>query len=285
MALDPAAVGRSLGVTTVEWTERDVMLYALGVGGGGDELAFTTENSAGVELRVLPTFVAAVVNPDLASPVLGDFDWTQLLQGRQKVVQHRPMPVEGAATVTSTVLAMHDKGPNRSAVLIIQYDAVDRSSGSRLATCEVTAVVRGGGGFGGKRGIAPLAVDPPAREADHSVTEVVPSNQALVYRLSGDRHPLHSDPVFAARAGWERPILHGLCTYGYAGRAIVKVVCAGDPARFGSLDARFAAPVFPGEELTTRIWLTEDGAVFRTFAGAERRVVLDDGAFSLIPAT
>jgi acyl dehydratase len=136
--------------------------------------------------------------------------------------------------------------------------------------------IRGAGGWGGDRGPSATGMELPERSADHSVTHTTSPDQALIYRLSGDRNPLHSDPAFAAAGGFDRPILHGLCTYGFTGRALLDTLCAGDPSRFAHMEGRFAAPVFPGEALTVRIWDSGDSsAVFTTSVGD--RVVIDQG--------
>jgi acyl dehydratase len=136
---------------------------------------------------------------------------------------------------------------------------------------------RGGGGWGGDRGPSGPQNVPPERAPDEEISYRTRSDQALLYRLNGDRNPLHSDPSFAAMGGFDRPILHGLCTYGFTGRALLHGLCGGDPARFRSMDGRFSSPVLPGEKLTVRMWRTGDGeAVFQT-QGEDGRVVLDAG--------
>jgi acyl dehydratase len=150
------------------------------------------------------------------------------------------------------------------------------ADGAPLFTTSMGAFIRGEGGWGGDRGPS-SRFEAPDREPDHEVTYPTRTDQALLYRLSGDRNPLHSDPKFAAMAGFPRPILHGLCTYGFTGRALLHTVCGGDPAGFRSMSGRFSSPVFPGESLTVRVWVEGDGeAVFQTL-GPDGRVVLDGG--------
>jgi acyl dehydratase len=171
------------------------------------------------------------------------------------------------------VAAIYDKG--KAGVAVLETLAFD-TSGAPLFTNASTLFIRGAGGFDGDRGPSAPDNSPPDRAADHSVTYQTSVDQALVYRLSGDRNPLHSDPAFAARAGFDRPILHGLCTYGFSGRALVHTVCEGDASRFRHIEGRFVSPVFPGEALTVRIWGTGDGtAVFTTSVGD--RLVIDNG--------
>jgi acyl dehydratase len=140
----------------------------------------------------------------------------------------------------------------------------------------MTVFIRGEGGWGGERGPSGGAHVAPDRAPDHRVTYETRPDQALLYRLSGDRNPLHSDPSFAQMAGFDRPILHGLCTYGFTGRALLTELCGGDPARFGSMEGRFSSPVFPGESLTVEMWDTEGSTTFRTL-GEDGRVVIDNG--------
>lgn len=279
--IDPDAVGKVLGPRTVSWTSNDAILYALGVGSGLDELAFTTENSHGIAQKVLPTYAVIIGQPLSPFKALGEVDLGRLMHGRQAITLHRSIPVEGTVEVTGAITDLQDKGPGKHAIFSVTQEAVDGATGDKLITCDSTFVLRGAGGFGGERGAATERVSVPEREPDHQVVGRPREDQALVYRLSGDRNPLHSDPWFATeRAGFPRPILHGLCTYGFAGRALLSSMCEGDASRFGGMGARFSSPVFPGETLTTTIWATGDGAVFRTTASPDDRVVLDEGTFA-----
>jgi acyl dehydratase len=257
------------------WTSRDALLYALGVGAGPTELAFTTENSTGVEQRVLPTF-AVLMQDDEVIPPLRHVPISALLHGEQSVALPGPLPVSGTARVTGRVVAVLDKG--RDAHVRTETVVTDASDGRTLARTASTIVLRDRGGYGGERGTTP-PWDRPAAAPDDVVTTAVRPEQALFYRLCGDRNPLHSDPVVAAAAGYEAPILHGLCTFGMAGRALLGSVCDGDVARFGAMRARFARTVTPGVELATHIWRSPAGAVFQTFVDGE--VVLDRGVLEL----
>jgi len=278
MPLNPEAVGLETEATTVGWTSADALLYAVGIGAGADpdtdELAYTTENSDGVAQQVFPTFtvVAAWGNRSIMGKV-GTFDTSKLVHGAQAVTLHQPLPVEGTVSVRSKLLAMHDKGT--AAVVVTEMVATDLT-GAPLFTNVTSSFIRGAGGWGGERGTSGPRHLPPTRPPDQRVTYATRPEQALIYRLSGDRNPLHSDPAFAVRAGFERPILHGLCTHGFTGRALLHSRCAGDAARFQHMEGRFTAPVFPGEELTISIWDIDDGeAVFTTSVG--ERVVMDQG--------
>jgi acyl dehydratase len=147
-----------------------------------------------------------------------------------------------------------------------------------MFTLRTSLFIRGEGGWGGDRG--PSAANPvPDRAPDHEIRDRIQPNQALIYRLSGDRNPLHSDPAFAQKAGFDRPILHGLCTYGFTGRALLKALCDDDPDRFGAMSGRFASPALPGDELLVRIWTLDDGAAFQT-ERADGNVVFDAGRFT-----
>jgi acyl dehydratase len=274
MPLNPEAVGTVGDPADVSWTSKDALLYAVGVGAGTDELAFTTENTANISQRVLPTFPVVVGFGGSGSVFgkIGSFNPAMLVHGQQSVTLHREMPVEGTATITSKLVAMYDKG--KAAVVVTESEAV--SDGEPLYTTTMSAFIRGEGGWGGDRGPSGPQNVPPERAPDHEVTYQTSPDQALVYRLSGDRNPLHSDPAFAAMGGFDRPILHGLCSYGFTGRALLHTLCESDPARFKHIEARFASPVLPGEALTVRAWKTGDGeAVFNTSVGD--RVVIDQG--------
>lgn len=273
MPLNPDAVGARTEPAEVSWTSKDCLLYAVGVGAGTGELAFTTENTAGVAQQVLPTF-PVVVGWGVASPMrdAGTFDMAMLVHGQQSVTLHRPLPVEGTAMLAGELVAMYDKG--KAAVVVLETRAT--LGGEALFTTRSAAFIRGEGGWGGDRGPSGPQNVPPDRAPDHQVSYPTSPDQALVYRLSGDRNPLHSDPAFAAMGGFDRPILHGLCTYGFTGRALLHTLCGGDPARFHHVEARFASPVYPGEELTVSMWETGGGeAVFTTAVGD--RTVIDQG--------
>jgi len=257
MALDHSLVGEPGEPHERSWTSKDALLYAVGVGAGlGDplsELEFTTENSEGITQRVLPTF-GVLISQAPAGRKLGDFDRALLVHAEQAFELHRPLPVEGRARTVATVRGIYDKGSG--ALVVTEYQAVDAATGEPLVTARSGLFIRGEGGFGGDRGSS----EPwqrPQRPADHQVTLATRPEQALVYRLSGDRNPLHADPKFAARGGFARPILHGLCTYGVTGRALLHTLCGSDPARFASMSGRFTHPVLPGESLTISIWLPD----------------------------
>lgn len=285
MAIDPSAVGAVTEPKLFDWTDRDTLLYALGVGAGLDDLSFTTENSHGITQQVLPTYAVICCPAFGAAGKIGDFNWAMLLHGSQGIRLHAPLPAAGKLSVVTEVTDIQDKGEGKNAVVMLRGRGTDPDTQQLIAETSTTFVVRGAGGFGGQPGQRPIAPEFPDREPDIQVALPTREDQALIYRLSGDRNPLHSDPWFARElAGFPKPILHGLCSYGVAGRALVAELGGGQAANITSIDSRFSSPVFPGETLTTLIWRTEPGkAVFRTTAsgaeGAEAgRVVLDDGA-------
>ena len=284
MAIDPNAVGATAEPMLFEWTDRDTLLYALGVGAGAEDLSFTTENSHGIDQQVLPTYAVICCPAFAAAAKIGTFNWGMLLHGSQGVRLHAPLPAAGKLSVVSEVADIQDKGEGKNAVVMLRGRGNDPDSGTLVAETLTTLVIRGAGGFGGARGERPAAPEIPDREPDARIALPTREDHPLIYRLSGDRNPLHSDPWFAREmAGFPKPIMHGLCTYGFSGRALVAELGKGDAAAITSITARFSSPVFPGETLTTSIWRTEPGkAVFRTEVaasdGTDARVVLDDGS-------
>ena len=283
MAIDPSAIGAVTEPKIYEWTERDTLLYALGVGAGTGDLAYTTENSHDIPQQVLPTFAVICCMGFAAAPLVGSFNWGMLLHGSQEIRLSAPLPACGSLSVVAEVADIQDKGAGKNAILILRARGTDPATGAQVAETLTTLVIRGDGGFGGQPGQRAAAPEFPDREPDARIALPTRDDQALIYRLSGDRNPLHSDPWFAREmAGFPTPILHGLCTYGVAGRALLAELAGGQAARLTAVAARFSAPVFPGETLTTSIWRTESGrAVYRTEAagpdGSNARVVLDDG--------
>ncbi|MEZ5296714.1 MAG: MaoC/PaaZ C-terminal domain-containing protein [Ilumatobacteraceae bacterium] len=223
MPLNPDAVGSKGDAVEVSWTSKDALLYAVGIGAGTDELAFTTENTNGVDQQVFPTFpVVLGWGKGSAMGNIGSFNPAMLVHGQQAVTLHRALPVAGTATLQSEIVAMYDKG--KAAVVVTESHAT--LDGEPLFDTRSSAFIRDEGGWGGDRGPSGPQNVPPERDPDHSVTYRTSPDQALVYRLSGDRNPLHSDPAFAAMGGFDRPILHGLCTYGFTGRALLHTCAA-----------------------------------------------------------
>ncbi|GLY79056.1 MaoC/PaaZ C-terminal domain-containing protein [Actinoallomurus iriomotensis] len=279
MPLDHGAIGVESAPLDRSWTSKDALLYAVGVGAGVDdplsELAFTTENTAGTPQRVLPTYAVLLAQVPGARRI-GDFDPAMLVHAEQAFELHRPLPAEGSLRATAKVTGIYDKGSG--ALVVTESTAVDPETGERMITSRGSVFIRGEGGFGGDRGPRD-EWRLPDRAPDHEVTYRTRPEQALLYRLSGDRNPLHSDPAFAARAGFDRPILHGLCTYGVAGRALLHTMAGSDPARFAAMSGRFSSPVMPGESLITSIWAEGTTVLFRT-AKEDGTVVIDRGRAS-----
>lgn len=282
MTLDPNSIGATVGPRQIDWTDRDTLLYALGVGAGPTELAFTTENSHDVPQQVLPTFAVIAVPALGALRRVGRIDWGKLLHGAQEVRIHRALPAAGSLSVESQVTDLQDKGPGGHAVVEVTGRGRDVDTGELVAESIATVVLRNQGGFGGTAGGRAARSGVPQRPPDLITAYETDARLPLIYRLSGDRNPLHSDPWFAReKAGFAGPILHGLCTFGIAGRALVAGLADGDASRLTGVAARFIAPVFPGELLTTEVWREQDGAAFRVQAAdaADRpgRIVLDGG--------
>ena len=280
MPMNLDAVGSTSEPITRSWASTDCLLYALGVGAGaldptGYELEYTTENSADVTQKVLPTFATIVGLGGAGRSSLGNFDPAMLVHGEQSIEMHDVLPPDGTVTTTSTVAGIFDKGSG--ALVVLESSSVDASTGAPRFSSRSALFIRGEGGFGGDRG--PTSSTPaPEGEADETVSYTTRTDQALLYRLSGDRNPLHSDPVFAKRAGFDRPILHGLCTYGFTGRALLHTLCGSDPARFRSMHARFSRPTFPGDSLTVSMWIDGSEAAFRT-ENQRGETVIDGGRF------
>ncbi|GAA2281118.1 MaoC/PaaZ C-terminal domain-containing protein [Streptomyces atrovirens] len=258
-------------ITHISWAPKDVLLYHLGIGAGHPttaprELRYTLES----RLHVLPSFATVAgggppgVTGALSLPGI-DVDLARVLHGGQSLTVHRrPLPAEGTATTTARITAVHDK--DTAAVLVMRTEAADADG--PLWTDEARIHVRGEGGWGGDRGPS-VRHEPPTGRPDRTLERTVREDQALIYRLSGDWNPLHADPEFAARAGFERPVLHGLCTYGMTLKAVVDTLLDGDVTRVRSYATRFAGVVYPGETLRIRMW-RGDGAV-RVVVGAVDR--------------
>ena len=275
MPIDPSAVGARSEPTEHSWGSKDAILYALGVGAGTDELAFTTESTSDTPQRVLPTMAVVLATGFFgAFAKVGEFNPAMLVHGEQAIELFGEIPVKGTVSTVGEITGIYDKG--KGALVVCESTSTNVETGEPLFRNTFAAFIRGEGGFGGDRGPAGPKNEAPDREPDHVVTYQTRDDQALLYRLSGDRNPLHSDPAFAAMGGFDRPILHGLCTYGFTGRALLHTLCGSDPSRFRGMEGRFSSPVLPGEALTVSMWVDGDEALFRT-AGSDGRTVLDGG--------
>ncbi len=238
-------------------TDKDTMLYALGIGMGlePDELKFVYEDG----LVAVPT-MAVVMGAGSGSIFTdGGIDLGKTLHGEQRLRMHRPLPAVGTVLSSARILSIIDKGAAKGALLNVEATLADPASGEPYCTNIMTIFCRGDGGFGGSSAGGLPTHQLPTRPHDREVALKTRPDQAMLYRLTGDRNPLHVDPKFAKAAGFDHPIQHGLCTYGFACRAVMRAYCDMDPARLKALDVRFASPVFPGETIVTRMW--RDGSV------------------------
>lgn len=280
MSIDPHRL-MALELPDIEcaWTERDCLLYALATGFGHDpvderELRFLIE---GPGLRVSPTAAITLYYDDRWMRESG-VNLAMSLHGEQRNLFHRPIPPSGRARVSSRITGIFDKGPGRGLIVVCEQVLRDSASGEAIATNIISNFARADGGIGFSSGPAPRPHVLPERRADFVVDRQTRPEQALLYRLCGDRNPLHADPATARAATFPRPILHGMCTYGFAGRAILEAVCDYDPARLQSIGARISSPVLPGDTLRTEIWLDGELVSFRTSVPErDNAVVLNNG--------
>src|ERR1700759_2608794 len=248
------------------YTDREVMLYACGIGLGADpmdekELAFVNEAAATPRaLKVVPTFASVAAWG--AGPGEMNLNRVMVVDGERDITFHKPLATSANITPDSTVLAAYDKGKDKGAVIRHQTVLKDAASGEKLATLVASRFARGDGGFGGPSEGQPDPHPIPSRAPDRTVDIVTRPDQALVYRLCGDRNPLHSNPGFAKKAGFPKPILHGMCTYGITCRGVLQTYADYDPSAFRQHAARFSSPVYPGETVTMEMWSVGHGRVF-----------------------
>lgn len=266
---------------TFRYTDRETMLYALGIGFGRDpmnkaELPFVYENG----LRAVPTMATVIA---WGSSIVGrtGINYMMVVHGEQRLTLHRPLPTEADIVADEYVTGLFDKGKDKGAVLIAEKAIRLKGTGEKLCTLSSTIFARGDGGFGGPKEGAPEPHKLPERQPDvvHECDTRV--DQALLYALSGDRNPLHRDPNFAKMAGFPRPILHGLCTYGTSCRAIISTICNYDADKIRGFDARFSSPVFPGETIVTEMWVDGSVVSFRSRLKERDVVVLNNGKCTL----
>jgi acyl dehydratase len=263
------------------WSDRETMLYALGIGMGADpmnerELAFVYER----DLKAVPTLASVVAWG--AGPGRMDINRVLVVDGERNITFHQPMPGHASITADSRVFGVYDKGKDKGAVIMNETVLKDKTTGDRIATLLSSIFARDDGGFGGPSEGQPEPHKVPDRAPDLSLDMPTQPNQALLYRLSGDRNPLHADPEFAKRAGFPRPILHGMCTYGITCRAVLQSYAEYDPTRFRSHAARFSSPVFPGETITVDLW--KDGSIvsFEARVKARGATVIKNGKTELV---
>jgi acyl dehydratase len=274
---------------TFTYGDKDVMLYALGIGMGRDplnteELPFVYEK----DLKVVPT-AATVLAAAMGRPARGadqveqkpghrqsQINFLMVVHGEQKVELHKPLSTHGTFTAESRTIGAYDKGADKGAVIVNETVWTDEA-GEKVATLTGSTFARGDGGFGGPSEGAPEPHPVPTRAPDQSVDIETRADQALLYRLNGDRNPLHSDPDIAKRAGFPVPILHGLCTYGITCRAVLQAITDYDPAKILSHQARFSAPVFPGDTITVDLWTDGNVISFEARVKARNATVIKNG--------
>lgn len=276
MPLKLELVGQPLGTHTHAYEERDVMLYALSIGAGPDELTYVYE---GRGPKVFPTFaVVPSLQPMLDAVLKLDVNLMTLLHGEQEVTWHAPIPPRGEITTEARVEHVWDKG--KGAVIVVHSTTTNAKNGKLLFENRSSLFCRGQGGFGG---------DPGPKAPNYAPPEGVPPtfrdeaptrpDQALLYRLNGDRNPLHADPAFAEMAGFPQPILHGLCTFGFLARAVVRHVAGGDPARLKRFGGRFTDVVFPGDTLVSEGW-EQEGSRYHLRVQTARGTTVISNAFA-----
>jgi acyl dehydratase len=280
-----AAVGKQQAALTYTFTKRDTILYALGVGApanwlDADELKFVYELH--IDFCALPTmpvvYSGALINDIVRGDIEGiKFNPMMLVHGEQALTLHKPLPVEGTIVCTPTIRNIYDKG---SGMVIVTDVSCKDEQGEEIAVTTSSMFIRGLGNFGGERGSSEK-IEMPERAPDVVHEEATLTRQALIYRLSGDINPLHADPSMAALGNFQTPILHGLSTYGFAARAVLRQFAGNNPARFRSMSGRFSREVYPGDTLVTEMWQTDDGVLFQTKA-KERDVVVLAGARAVI---
>lgn len=244
----------------LRYSDTEAMLYAHSIGFGRDpldqrELPFVYEQGAG--LRTVPS-MASVLVPDMFPPDLG-WDFAQVLHAEQRLSLHRPLPPSAELLINKRTVDVFDRGPRRGAMLLFEADGRLAKDDTAVFSLGMTVIARGDGGFGGSSGSGPAPHRAPRREPDLTCVSETRIDQSLLFRLNGDRNPLHADPGVAHQAGFQAPILHGLCTYGVACHAILKTICDYDDTLIVGFDARFSSPVMPGDTVRTDMW--QDGNI------------------------
>lgn len=264
---------------TLRW--QDTALYNFSIGLGQDpmdeqQLDFLYEP----RLKAMPSMPVVLASPGFWSrnPDTG-IDWVKIVHGEQGLVLHKPLPVAGELIGRSRVTGLVDRGAGKGALMYSEREVIDAATGETLATLTSTSFLRGDGGFGGPAGPVKQPHPEPERAPDITLDLHTRPEQALVYRLNSDLNPLHIDPQVAKAAGFPRPILHGLCTFGTVCHALMRTLCGYDPARFGRMDLRFSSPVFPGETIRTEIWHEDGGAAFRASIPERGVKVVSNGLF------
>ena len=275
MALNLDAIGKKIGPFTKDYTWKDAVLYALGVGAGFSDLDYCYEK----DLKVIPSFGITTMY-DLMPQLVAtsSVNLSGVLHGEQELIFHNPIPPEGILTTVGAITHYYDKGREKGALVVAEFETF-HSNGDKLFTSIVTVFSRLDGGFGGENAPAKEVVFP--ERAPEFVVEGKPTeDQPLIYRLSGDVFQLHVDQDFAEMAGFEKPIMHGLCTHGYACRALIDSLVPGEPEKVRRLECRFKRPLYPGMPIKTVIWQTDKGkALWKVINVETKEVVIDNGLF------
>ncbi|MGD9058173.1 MAG: SDR family NAD(P)-dependent oxidoreductase [Desulfobacterales bacterium] len=275
MALDLDAIGKQIGPYTKDYSWKDTVLYALGVGAGFSDLDYCYEK----ELKVIPSFAITTaydLMPELAAA--SNINLAGILHGEHEIIFHNPIPPEGTLSTAGAITHYYDKGRDKGALIIAEFET-HHSNGDKLFTSIATVFARLDGGFGGEDAPKKQIIF-PERKPDMEVDARPTVDQPLIFRLSGDTFQLHVDREFAKMAGFERPIMHGLCTHGYACRALIEKLVPGKPQKVRRLDCRFKRPLYPGVPIKTLIWQIDDGqALWRVINAESGEVVIDNGVF------
>jgi NAD(P)-dependent dehydrogenase (short-subunit alcohol dehydrogenase family)/acyl dehydratase/putative sterol carrier protein len=275
MALNLDGVGKPIGPFTKDYTWKDAVLYALGVGAGFSDLDYCYEQN----LKVIPSFGITTMYDFLGElAATSKVNLAGILHGEQELIFHNPIPPEGTLTTQGAIKHYYDKGKEKGALIVAEFETY-HSNGKKLFTSIVTVFARLDGGFGGENAPAKETVFPD-RDPDFVVEGRPSEDQPLIYRLSGDVFQLHVDQEFAKMSGFEKPIMHGLCTHGYACRALIESLAAGEPEKVRRMDCRFKRPLYPGMAIKTVIWKTEEGkAVWKVINADTNEIVIDNGQF------
>ncbi len=280
MAIDyEKLLNRKFETLTHDYTDKDTMLYALGVGLGNeplneDCLQFVYEDG----LKALPSMGVVLAGPGFwaREPDTG-IDWVKVLHAGQELILHKPLPASAVVEATTKITEIVDKGEGRGALVVSERVVRDKATGEDLCTLVSTTMARGDGGFGGPSTSSSTPDTIPDREPDLVCDLPTLEQAALIYRLSGDFNPLHASPSVARQGGFDKPILHGLCTFGVATHALLKTLCDYDPARFHRMRLRFSAPVYPGETIRTEMWRDGNKIAFRCRSVERDLVVINNG--------
>jgi acyl dehydratase len=270
MTLNLDIIGKKLEPVQFAYDHDSVILYALGIGTGADELEFVYEKG----LKVFPTFAVVPFMPALIPFIQkANLNMRAVLHGEQKITLHKPIPKSGTLSTTAICESIYDKG-DKGATVTINF-ITENQDGEVIFENKAVVMDRSAGNFGGDRGPKAEKFDPPdEKKPDFTLEYTTSPNQGALYRLSGDKNPLHIDPEFAKKSGFDRPILHGLCSFGYAGRAILHSVCDSDPSRLKSFSVRFMNIVYPGDTLITKGWKAESGAYIIQTTNQEGKTIL-----------